>query len=1141
MAQLSLSLLGPVRMTLHGQAITGFAYNKAPALLAYLAVEADRAHHRSVLAAHLWPDLSESAARINLRQVLADLRRVIGEQPSLSKRIDAAPSWLLVSGELLQFNAAADHDLDLTTFNALFDACDRHPHHRLVTCAACMDRLRQAVALYRGDFLAQFPLPNSGAFEEWVHYWREQLHQRALHALKHLAAFYERRRSFQEAEDFTRRQLALDPLHEEVHRRLMRLLVLQGKRSAALEHYERCRRILRDELGVEPEAETTALFHQIRSDRRVISSAQAPFAHQGALQSRLPQPSTPLIGRERELTALATYLNDPTCRLVTLAGAPGIGKTRLALQAATNQQSTFVDGVLFVSLAMITDPALVAPCIARALRVVEINGRSAVERLTDFFSEQQVLLVLDNFEQVRAAAPMLVELLEAAPELRILVTSRAILQVRGERVLIVPPLKLPDLRHLPPHTALSQYDAVRLFIARACDVKPDFQLTDANGRAVATICHHLDGLPLAIELAAVRTKLLSPQALLARLPGRFKLLTGGAQDLPVRQQTLRSAIDWSYNLLTEAEQILFARLGAFVGGWTIEAAEAICNADGDLRIVVLDGLQSLLDKSLLQHMAPLDGVPRFMMLETIRAYALERLCERGELDTLHRHIAHYFLALVTTAEPALHGPEQEVWLLRLEAEAANLRSVLAWSLTAADGVEMGLRLAAALGPFWSLREAEHEGREWLERMLARPEAGRRTSARAKALYQAGEMAGKQHDFGAAHNLQAESLAISTALADKRGMAYASDGLGRLFACQRDLERAQALYTESLALFEEVGDRWGRARALIHLATTLSKQGNHDRALQLAGESLTLCRELGDRNAIAFVLTDLGWIKLACGDHDAAAALFAESLARYRALTAWGGFVWAMDSLGEVLLQRGDYAGAERLFEEHVTLCQNAGYTAGIAWVRGMLGYAALLQGNYVRAAAAYTNSLELYRALRQRGPLAWALFGLGEAVMWQGDLVRATQLFAESLALYREVEDSRGTIAARCRLGYVAILQGDYRVGYDRLVESLALRRTSDDKRDIALSLEGLAMAAVEQGNAERALHLAGAADALRKSISARLSGVERAKLELRLGQVRQAVASEASESAWMEGQAMSLEQAIAYALEDVDSAAGKS
>jgi predicted ATPase/DNA-binding XRE family transcriptional regulator len=528
--------------------------------------------------------------------------------------------------------------------------------------------------------------------------------------------------------------------------------------------------------------------------------AEPPLRERIALRSRrtLPLSSTPFVGRTRELAEIRGLLQNDSVRLLTLTAAGGTGKTRVALEVAGQLEGDFSDGVVFVSLASLADPALVAATIGNALSLPEMAGKPAIDQLTDYLADKRLLLVLDNFEHLLDATDVVCALLAECVDLRVLVTSRAALHLSAEHLYPVPPLAVPDPTQLPDLETLAGYDAIRLFIERAQAVKPSFRPTSEDAGALVEICSRVDGLPLAIELAAARLTVFPPQALAVRLQHRLPLLTGGAQDLPARQQTLRSTIDWSYSLLSEEEQILFARLSVFAGGCNFEAAEAVCNQAGSLDM--LEGLSSLVDKSLLHQIG--DDEPRFAMLETTREYASLRLAASGEAETLQRLHAHHFLALAERAEREMHGPDELAWLDRLERDLDNLRAALAWSLDRREGA-LTQRLAAALVYFWSGRDRNQEGQSWLRRALILDTAD--VPARAKALFGAGYLPYEVNEYTKAKPLLEQSLALYRQLGDKRGMAQSLKCLG--FACvhQGDVAHGRKLIEESLALARELDD------------------------------------------------------------------------------------------------------------------------------------------------------------------------------------------------------------------------------------------------------------------------------------------------------------------------------------------------
>jgi predicted ATPase/DNA-binding SARP family transcriptional activator len=1038
MPHLSLVLLGPFQATLDGQPVTGWKSNKVKALLIYLAVEADRPHPREALAGLLWPDYPNASALKNLRDALSTLRQAIGDrQPALAlpRGPGGDPPFLTITRDTIQFNTSSDCSLDLS---GLADLTGLE-----------IDRLGQVASACRGSFLGGFSC-DSAPFEEWLLVKREQIGQQILAALRRLAEHYREGGEYERAITYARKQLELEPWDEGAHQQLMRALAFNGQRSAALAQYETCSRLLAQELGVKPSEEITALYENIRDGRLGRETSRQTgqrriSAHDRAVLTNVPIPLTSFIGRQREMAEIKRLLSPLPHeagkglgvgpRLLTLTGAGGCGKTRLAIEVsrAFAAASLFKDGVWWVDLARLSDLALVPQAVATVFDLRESPDTPLISLLTNFLRAKELLLVLDNCEHLIDACAQLAEaLLSACPKLEILATSRETLSIGGEATLQVTSLSLPDPSHLPPVGSLLNYEAVRLFVERAATALPGFAATCDNAPAVVQVCCRLDGIPLAIELAAARVKVLRVEQIAARLDNRFALLTNGSRTALPHHMTLRAAIDWSYDLLAEEERSLFRWLAVFAGGWTLEAAEHVVShlaTTHSPRSTTLDLLTALVNKSLVV-VEQQDEAARYRMLETIRHYARERLAESGEAELVCARHLDFFLQFVEHVEPELRRAEQKLWLDRIEAEHDNLRAALEWSLGQPSPsrvqAEGGLRLATALGDFWDRHNYWTEGREWLHRALAATEGAEHTAPRARAFNHAARIANYMHDLAAARSYIQESRKLFQELGDTGGLAESLLECATLAERENDLAAAHIYSTESLKLFQNVGDQWGMAGSFHRLGHVVLDQGDIASARSHFSESLRLFQESGDRSNIGLLLHDLGQVAFYKGDYSVAHSLCMESLAAEKELGYKYSIISTLSILGELAQKERNHTQAAAFYEEGLALARELGSAYLIADLLLGLGYVALYEGAHQRAKGLFEESLMLWRERGDKQGIARCLAGIAGAAAAQGKAEQAMRLFgaieaplqgADLFSWYVERTDyERNVAAARAQL-----------------------------------------------------------------------------------------------------------------------------
>jgi predicted ATPase/DNA-binding SARP family transcriptional activator len=841
-APLSIRLFGPMEVRVHGEHLPRLRSRKGLLLLALLALKAGTPVDRAWLAGVLWPDSLDTQARMNLRQSLADLRRALGREEHRLKVDGAQKVWLDLEG----------CELDTASFDALALRSDR-------------ESLATAAVLYRGPLLEAFD-------DETIQPEQQAREQSTITLLDSLARIDIESGDFASGAAWLRKLIAADPFSESAVRMLMEALAAQGDYAGVTMAWRELRERLREELRQEPAAETTDCFRRLRaragSPRPLPDAINTPspevslppLGHPG----RLPSPLTELVGRKEAVAEVCSRLSHS--RVVTLTGSGGVGKTRLAIRAAWELLKGYEEGVRFVELAGISDPGLVAQTVASVMDVREVPGQTITETLAAAIGESNLLLLIDNCEHLLDACARLADYLAVrCPKLRILATSRQPLGITGEAVWRVPSLTVPGDEEQALDRLIA-YEAVRLFVDRAADAQPGFSLSDDNVAAVTQICRRLDGIPLALELAAARMRALTIDQIADRLDRRFDLLVRGSRAALPRQQTLRALLDWSYDLLTEEEQSFFRCLSVFAGGWTEAAAEAVCGTEGE---PVFDLLDSLVYQSLMNLEAYEPGNPRYSFLESLRDYGRERLAETGEAQQTEQRHADWCLGLAKQAANATFGPDEERWLSILDREQENLRAALDRGIAGRIDPTTFISLVPAMGHYWTVRGRFTEARRWLEGALEASVKLQDDEGRVPLLNLAGLVAYYQNDMDWSLERHLECLALRRKLGDRRGVAGSLNNVGLIHQKTGDAVRATSLYLEALETNREIGNLPWQAINLNNLGNLAVEQGWYDDAQGFLEECLKINREIGNRVGSAHAVHNLGHLAFQRGQNEAA--------------------------------------------------------------------------------------------------------------------------------------------------------------------------------------------------------------------------------------------------------------------------------
>lgn len=992
MLPLKLFTLGGFTVLRGDAPVRGFVSRKVDALLVYLAHERHE-HQREFLATLLWSDLAQERALGNLRTALSNLSTQLKD-------------YLIITRQTVMLRPDADCWVDSL---ALRDALKRTE----TLNAASAAHLSDALSLYRGSFLAGFHLRDSESFEEWRAYEADVLQTQVLSGLQRLVKYALDSHQYDSGIEHARRAIAIDPLHEEAHRGLMLLLARVGQRRAALAQYETCVQLLRDELGVDPEPETTALFERLRSETMTAAPVTTPAP-------ALPIPSTPFIDRPAVLQQIADRLLDPDCRLLTILGAGGMGKTRLALQTATNVAGSFRDGVYFVPLVAVQQGEFIPAAIAAVLGFSPQGIHDPLVELTAYLSNRELLLILDNFEHLAEHADQIADILTHTPRVRILVTSRVWLNLPQEWGLPVEGMTYPSA--LEPDDLNAE--AVRLFAACARRVSPSFSLANELPH-VSAICRLVEGMPLSIELAAAWLRVIPVSEIVERLDLRF--LTTSSRGVAERHRSAEAVFDYSWMLLTDAEATALMNLCVFKGMFDRDSARQVAGAS-------LEMLASLLDKSLIRRVDD----HYYSMHELLRQYGFARLVAHSSAENARDAHLAYYVEMTADPDSRIHGEQQTLWLDRLEREHDNLRTAMSWALEkdTPDACDLGLKLAASVWEFWLMRGHITEGRQWLDLLLDATH-GTISEARGAATQGAGYLAWIQGESDRAEVLHREGLAIRRAIGDKAGMGGSLSNLGVVAWGRGDFAAARDFYEQALAVRREANYAIGVASVLNNLSLLMQDQSEYTEAIAFAEQAWALFEELDDLQGMLHVLYNIGAMRLDRGDLEGARSIQDEALALARQLgdqRVEGGLLL---NQGNALVSLGEYDQARASLQQSLDIMTRIGDKQHLALIQRGQAQLALAENRLDEALALVEESLAFLRQPKGDVYLGQTLVTRGEILAAFGDLNGAIAVLREALSVLVKLKKSQPIAHALYLLSDLLCQQGE-------IEQATALIRSAD-------------------------------------------------------------------------------------------------